>query len=471
MDFETNHLWLMLLAAALLLAGSLWHARRAGPMWLLSPRGLFAIVLLANGCGIPAYRLLFGKYPPLFGLEERYVVDASWLLLSVQAGVLVSTFLPTRWVSTRLAERMTLAPNEAQSLIRVSIIAILLTGVPRYVQLAQMGVDAVLGAQYGSGQWDSDSAQTWVNLSFISVPTLLALNILWAASGRSFRSIRLATVTAYALIPPILGAGRRDILLVVFSWVFAIALRIRRLSLRFLLTSIVALVALSWGIAASRAGGTLAFQDRVNAVQVSETDSEALAGHLLTLHAGTSVLSAAMSVFPVQHPFTLGSTYGEAAVNALTPRFLFGFTAFPGATTQFHDLYYPSVTSIGLDYSLAAEAYQNFGLVGPFVAALALGYLLTLTFVLANPRSRRPTPWLMVHFHLLTSAIWALRTDAHTTTKLMVYGSAWILLLAFVVRARVRSRSLGPVPSRRTPTTPTKHQSLAADRAPTLARD
>jgi len=408
------------------------------PLWLVHPAGSFAVVLWLHASGLMLYRLLYDEFPSYFGFEERFVMPATAMLVSLQAGVFVGSTLAGRLSPGRLAQVLQLTSIETLALRRTLLVGVLATGAPAYASLLESGVSAVLAARYGEVQWSAASS-SWSNVSAIAVPTFWAYLICVGAEGRRLASLGTALLACYALLPALLSGGRRDIVLSAFAAWLAWHLRRARVSLPGLAALGLLVVGLSWVLTVSRAGDSLSFEARSEALQRERGDPKTLVGHALTLNVGASVLTSSMAVFPDLHPHTLGKSYLEALGNLSSPRFLVGSMPFAGASLRFRELYYPEVSSTGLDYSLAAEAFQNFGVAGPGLVAILVGAVLGGTFAMGRTQATRSgiNGWILVHLHLFVTAVWALRTDAHTTLKLGVYGALWLLGLQFVARRAV----------------------------------
>ncbi len=446
MEASTNQLWLMLLASGALALIGLLTSRRRDPLWILDPRGLFGLVLMENAVGVVAHRLLLGEYPDHFGLISRHLFAATWMLVSVQAGVLAATFLPVRWL-VRFAPRLSIREARIAPLLRTMFWGSCLSASFVYWRIELEGVESFL-ARYGALQWSENLEQlpAYLNLGLLSVPTLVATILLWGAAGRRLTSPKLWGAIIFVALPALAGGGRRDLILIVLALVAAGSVGGRRpIRSRHVLSTVVAVVLLSYGVAISREGESLGFADRLSAAAGSlSLEGQAVAAHVLTMYAGTGVLTAAMEVFPDREAFAGGVTYLQALGNVLVPHVLTGYYAFVPAGVRFRELFYSDVVGFGMDYSLAAEAYQNFGVAGPFLASLALGLLVSAIYTIARARQGTLSFWLVIHLHVFWSALWSIRTDSNTTMKLFVFLIAWFFVLWFISRAVGRFSSVRP---------------------------
>lgn len=419
-------------------ASTVLLSRRRDAYWMVDPRGLLAIVMCANACALAAYKLATGEVPPIFGLDDRLLEPATLLLVSGQIGFALGTLLPTRHIARRLPPG-SLSRAQLLRYAKTLMIAAVVTGTALYAKLVLRGVDALLSGRYGESQWDAGSAApAFLNVGYIAVPTAVLLLTTWGAAKLPLTSPKLWAVVGFTMLPSVVSGGRRDVTLILFGTVLARALQGKRLKKTHFAVLATLFVALSYVLGISRSGDSLALHNRVEAFRAAE---DSVVVRTVTMVSGAAVMTGALNVFPARQAFAGGRTYPEAIANALAPKFITGGYWFTPAGIAFRTWYYGDVTSHGMDYSLAAEAYQNFGAYGPFVVSMILGLVLSFTLNLATVHRREyPSLWLFVHVQVIASTLWALRTDSNTALKTTLYGVIWTLGLWWVSRLRSHTR-------------------------------
>lgn len=435
-------LWAIVACGAIIAAVSVVLSRRGNPLWLLDPRGVLAVVLFVNACGLPAYKLIHGEVPPIFGLEEQLLPAATLLMVTGQLGLLLGTLMPCRTWSRRLPS-LDITTTELPAFVRVLVGALVISGGALWAKIAARGSDIIFNERYGASQWESQQGiPAILNVGHVCVPTLLLLIAAWGINGNSLKSRKLWFLVAYAMAPSVILGARRDTILVVFCFMLARAVQGHTTQTRHVALMLVLIIGLGYVLGLSRSGTSLAFGDRIAAVRERSAE-ESVVVRTITMLSGTSVMTAAMGVFPARVAFSGGRTYVETLVNVCAPRFLTGKHPFTPPGVAFRDIFYADVTGYGMDYSVAAEGYQNFGPIGPFVAYVAVGWILALSFSLASRPGDVATYWVFLHLVLLSSALWAVRTDSHTAVKLALYTAAWVMILRFVAARVLRGRGGG----------------------------
>lgn len=422
--------WVLTASVAVAVCGLL-TARRDG-LWYLHPRGPMGVLVALNATGLVAHRLLRGYYEQSFGLMPELVPHASLLLVSGQFGLLLGTFAVPRLLE-RSAGALAMEPRRWAAMAKAMAASIWLTGSTGYLALLLQGWDSVFG-HYGGGQFSGDAPAAIWNVGIITVPTLVLLTVARAMAGASLAAPRFLLLAAYALLPALGSGARRDVFLGVFAVVLARSIRAGRVALRQGLAVGLAMVLLSTAITLSRSGDTLAPEDRISAMSAPNESSNFL-DHALNMFGATNVLTAAMKIFPAQEPHTHGRTYLESLANVAVPHLLTGFYLFTPPAIAFHDLFYGEVRGFGIDYSLAAEAYQNFGDPGPFFAYLLLGMAVMSTYRLA---ARHRGLWVLIHLQVFWAGLWGLRSDSNSLLKLIAFGLAWLFFLRWLSGLRAR---------------------------------
>jgi len=424
------------------------RSRGVGGYWIVDPRCAASVLVFLHVTGYPIYYLLHGEYPTAFGFEPLYAERANFMMLTAQLGFLLGTSaIP---VSGRFGPSLHLDSQTQARFLDVLFWAALVTGsvlvyslLSQWSELSQEGYGA---NQAGYSNLAKHYAR-FTNVSMIAIPTVLMLLISRATSSVRFMTRGTWILIAVCLIPSLLTGGRRDVFLVVGGIFLGWAFRLKHRPWRAALIFTVMLTVLSLVITRSRSGATLALEDRATAVSDLKDDEVSLMDQLALMYAGTASLTAAMTIYPDFVDHTLGRSYFEAAVNVLSPAFLTGRYPYAPMAHQFRELYYPNVRNYGFDYALSAEAYQNFGVVGPFMLFALLGYLLSTTYARASQSRDRVNPWLAIHVLTLLFVMYSLRTDSNALFKHVVYSFLWVVGLTVLARMLARRGvSRGGVP-------------------------
>lgn len=403
-------------------------SRFGSRQWPLDPRFVSAIVVWVNAFGQVISDDLYGRPTPVFGLVDSFIPDATLALLLGQIGFTVGLFVPTAAFRRSLPSLELLAPA-AGWFAGILAGAVVVTGGIAWWSLVRNGLSAALGARYGADQFGATSPI--VGLSYIAVPSAVTLVLHWGQLGRRLLSPSLLAVSAYALLPSLLIGGRRDLIMMAGAFAIVGYGRAGRYRIPALLASAVLLVALSYTTQVSRSGASLDPSERIaRTVEAVGTAGDlSLIGHSLTAFSGTAVLTAAMSVYPSEAPFTYGRSYAESLANLAAPRFISGRYLFVTPSNQFRELFYADVTGFGFDYSLAAEGWQNFWFFGTFLAYFVAGCTLNATFEMSRTVRERTSLWPLLHLQTTLAILWGIRTDSNGLFKLMIYGDGWLLLL------------------------------------------
>lgn len=416
----------VIVANCVLCAGCIWYSRRGHPLWLLDPRGPFAVALCLAAAGIPIFKSITGDFPILFGLDVSLLPLAAVCLtagnVAFASGSLIGAKLP-----------VSPAPRQfhTQALIRGLTWAIIASGLARYAGLAYTGFGAVLSQRRGTGQWDRVTLPL-ENVWFIAMPSFMALLMVLAMRRKSVISVRTTTLGVYVLAPSVLLGGRKDLLFGVLALGTALAIKSGKTRLRSLILLAVLGASLTYFQSTTRSGDSLTLGSRSNALrEATKTNASGLSAFFANAIPIANVLTAAMTVFPERESFAFGMSYIGSAANLAVPHFIVGSYAADPPNIAFRRLYYPDVDDFGLDYALAAEAYQNFGVIGVPLIMFLVGLLLESTFQRAtlHPCSR----WPVIHLILASAFLWGIRTDSNATFKAALYGIVWIFMVERVM--------------------------------------
>jgi len=137
--------------------------------------------------------------------------------------------------------------------------------------------------------------------------------------------------------------------------------------------------------------------------------------------------------------FFYGKTYLFSFLNLFLPSFILTpAERFPTPTLWFKQVFYPNVTNLGLDFSMLAEAYLNFGLLGiPIIMAIS-AYGLKRLYLLAT--FRKDFVSLILYVNVLIAFLWYLRSDSQPLFKQVFYTIIFIGLIQFFVKITARIR-------------------------------
>ncbi len=218
----------------------------------------------------------------------------------------------------------------------------------------------------------------------------------------------------------------REISLIVVGWLVMNARHQRR---RMLIAVGLGTAIFVAGVAFLRAGSNL--DDRLRLAEGGSTGDVVEA--LLTKSSSNLFVLSKISVWvPEREPLRYGATYVDAVLS---------FT--PGAPSRglsdwFKDRYARGSTS-GYGFAMDAEAYLNFGWIGPALVFALWGAGLGVLY----QRTRRATATWFSHFLwilMLTYSAFAIRADSRALLKILVYGivsGAAVALVAAILQRRV----------------------------------
>jgi len=126
----------------------------------------------------------------------------------------------------------------------------------------------------------------------------------------------------------------------------------------------------------------------------------------------------------------------------LLPGFLFGSNwnrPILPASLMFHRVRFPGVEGQGFGFSVLAEGYMNFGVIGGFLAMIGVGMVLGYAY-----RRMRTGSYISIALYaiLLYQAIWYLRADSTAFVKSVFYAVAvlWTTQTVWASLKRPRSR-------------------------------
>jgi oligosaccharide repeat unit polymerase len=367
---------------------------------------------------VTAYCAFFGLGPSInfalgkeiyFGIVTEYIGAASFgLLLACLSMLVVGVLIPIRRDAldrARIDHPESRLPLLAPLLLALALyaMAILLWHGP--AMLAGNKLDRIALA----GPW---------HYKFLLIETL-ACSLYFAA-----RSTRLGTF-AYAVnlacyVGYCLATNERDFIFTLFSILLHGQLFSRRaMSLRLSLIGAAGIVGATWLASVRSAGAGMGITRALNEGTLAFTDTYV------------------MYLVPRQVPFEYGATYWDAVVAVLPigPQY---------ALAQWLvDTYLPGYSG-GWGFSLTAEAYLNFGLIG---IPIVFGLLTAMQRFLVN-RADRSNFWLYASIVFTVHWMYNFRGESFALVKTLVY--AVLLYGVLYLSGKVRR----PAPVRRTRPTP-----------------
>jgi len=398
---------------------------------LVFPIIYITVALFAPVC----YILLSGKSIPTITPAELTSTVAEALaltVLGVSAGSLASLaivrfhpFSPTQ--PSRAGPPPTAAspPFSYATLRSLGRFILTLSVVLRVFWLA-----TVYGRPYGAG---SVATATTAGLSglvdsisvtafFVGVILVVLANVeIRGVLGRRQEFLLAAAFTILTLL-----GGKRGVLIAPFLFVlWAYHTYIRQLRTWLLVITLVTVLLVFQGVAATRAGGAF-FSGTSSATQ--QTLSSISSPLFTTIQVVAEV--------PTGHAYYDGATYLAALYRQLPSPLadsLFGPPNDTGAYV-FRQLIGFQSPNAGYDFSIPAEGYLNFGLAGDLAAGLVIGILLGAAY-----RTRRSAPTRARHIFyplLLCTLPLALRSDALGTIKSVLYPMLILAAVFAVARAR-----------------------------------
>ena len=367
---------------------------------------------------IAAYSAFFGLGPSInfalgeeiyFGIVTEYIDTASLgLLLAFLSMLVVGVFIPIRRGAldrTRIDHPENRLPLLAPLLLALALYAAVILLWRGPAMLAGNKLDRIALA----GPW---------HYEFLLLETL-ACSLYFAA-----RSTRLGTL-AYAVnmacyIGYCLMTNERDFIFALFSILLHGQLFSRRaMSLRLGLVGAAGIVGATWLASIRSAGAGTGVTRALNEGTLAFTDTYV------------------MYLVPRHIPFEYGGTYWDAVVAVLPigPQY---------ALAQWLvDIYSPGYPG-GWGFSLTAEAYLNFGLIG---IPVVFGLLTAMQRFLVN-RADRGHFWLYASIVFTVHWMYNFRGESFALVKTLVYAAVLygVLYLSGKVRRPAPVRRTRPVP-------------------------
>lgn len=425
-------------------AGVVLALRRGGRAAAVHPLLTFGLPYAVITTG-PAIRWLVFDVAP-YGIHLDVLDRALWIAVAAQAGILAGGALAGRRVHV---------PR-----------TILVLAAPRRFRRFALGVfgaafavgAAALAARWGDlttiGKMDAGaSGDVWIRLHYAAFLVLIAVVpavvlVDQAIAGRLVPLRSRLVLGGFGLL--CLLSSERDVALVLLmvplAWLTArrgpaaAAARRRasggwRTALRLggaFAVACVVLVGMEW----ARSGGALSWSSQMTAFG-ERARQESAVQSLLGLGSNLFVTSRVAEWVPADEPHRYGGTYLGTLGN-LAPSFLVPGLRFESLPAWFKDNYAPTSTT-GYGFGMEAEAYLNFGLVGPVLVFALWTAGLVLLF-----DGWRLVPDALLHRYAFTFmcpfSLYCIRGDSLMWAKGFLYavGVVWVLAWAAGARRRVR---------------------------------
>ena len=377
---------------------------------VIDPRVLFPVLYFLLTSGPVLWHLSGGAYYP--GIEVEQVPD---VLLSCASGIVAFTIGASLvlWRSSRGGRAGGLQHDPgimqvARVVLVVASVTLLLAYGYVSWRMKQASAGQLKTAMITAG--GPELARWYYFLSaglFVASTALVALDSYLAKGRRS--PIILGFLGLYLLVQT--WNDEREVALVLGAWIL---LNTRYWTRRFVLSLILGVSVFVATIAIVRAGQTSA--DRAKLME--DQDISDIAESLLTRSSSNLFVFSKILVWvPDEEPYRWGSTYADSVLSF-----------FPGASDErkralsdwFKSRYAPGSSS-AYGFAMDAEAFMNFGWVGPPLVFFFWGALLGWLYA----RARRPgAGWFNAFLWVLTTSysIFAVRADSRMLFKMVGYG-------------------------------------------------
>lgn len=398
----------LLVFAALSLVPALlvYRARRD----VVDPRVIFPVLYFLLTSGPVLWHLTGGAY--YAGIEAARVPD---VLLSCGSAIFAFTLGATAILWRPLRPAGVGGLQHDPGVMRVARVVLVVAALGLLVAYAFISLrmkqssGAVLKAAVISSA-GPELARAYYFLSaglFVATTALVALDS-YISRGRR-NPVVLAVLGMYLIVQT--WNDEREIALVLGAWML---LNARYWSRRFIIALVLGVSLFVGTIAVVRAGR----DDEARARLMEDQEVSDIAESLLTKSSSNLfVFSKIITWVPEEQPYRWGSTYGDSLLSF-----------FPGASEEskrslsdwFKSVYAPGSGS-GYGFAMDAEAYLNFGWIGPPLVFFLWGALLGWLYA----RARRPgAGWFNAFLWVLTTSysIFAVRADSRMLFKMLGYG-------------------------------------------------
>ena len=150
---------------------------------------------------------------------------------------------------------------------------------------------------------------------------------------------------------------------------------------------------------------------------------------IVTSMGNLGLLTQVLRIIPSLEPFRLGQTYIIAMISIFFPSSIMGIRLADNPVIWFHEVYYPTVTNMGYDFSGVAEAYMNFGAYGPFIVFLILGLGVGYLYSLARHDIKYGALGVALYPIMVVESILYIRTDFDNVLTPFFYFSIYVVFI------------------------------------------
>ena len=444
------------LAALLLAAAVCLTSWRASTGRLFDPYSiLMTAVWLFNGGGIALSQILDPNLDRLFiGFklardyphQDETAVSALCLIAAsiVVAHSLALAFYHKQRAHNRRHDDQRREARASSVLTWVGVVLVIVSVVPATMTV-YVGFQKVTAGGYMAlfqEAYSAEGAQWYARLSSGLVPGLLYVAAGLARNPKRRTACYLG-ILAFSCATLALGT-RAQFYSNAVGLTFFHHAAVRPIRRRTVLLGLAVAALLSTGVAVARTSagrGAMTFQDVRSAVWESLTSAPggartALSGFFEELGGSLITVVYAMEIVPTTKPYALGSTYWEAGLSVLPTEVLSGRE--PGAEQGrwLIDEVSPETAAVGggIGFSLIAEAYENFGAVGPALVLAVLGLaLVRLSAWVGGP----PAPWRIA---LAAAVVSIMVFSARGSSFTFARRTAWLVGAPYAVAIASRRR-------------------------------
>lgn len=409
-------------------------------LWWCNPRGLMALPLFLSTSGFSIFYLAYGRYPNLFGFHEENFFPVLIFLVFAGWAFTAGTFLTiSEKIIRTLLPALSFNKNILNRFLLMLFVVLVLVSIVTYYGLSKQGFADLIIMHYGADQWNTVNNSPWLRASVLGTPLLCILILIWGMTNRSFFHPGLLLMSIVTILPAVFLGGRKDMIFIMIALAFSGSVKRGFNSLKPILYSAVIILAFNYLQTLSRDSDSLELSSRVKSISTIVKEENKFVGQISVALPIVPTVTAAMTVFPDKDGFYLGGSYLQTIAGTLLPKIIFG-DSFISPNSNFHDLYYPDVLNFSMDYSLAAEGYQNYGLFGIVIAYFLLGFFLGNLKKVATVFDN--SLWKCINLVVFISGMWCLRSDSNTFFKMSFYVVVVVLLLFFISKLKLLRPSL-----------------------------
>lgn len=417
------------------LAVNLWLSSVSDKYWWFSPNGFVFLPIFLSSVGFPVFFVFYGRYPELYGVELSNIALVNGCFAVAALFYTLGTLfkvVPNNFVFKDLRFE-----PEVYRLFRIILgVFLAVLCVFLWVTVISSGGLEASSFKYGEDQWSRVNESPWLRFVVLLVPLFAAFLVIVVLNTARLPWLFLISMAALIAYPAIKSGGRKDLLFLAVVFIISNALRVGKNRIKTLVIYGVVLMSINYIQVVVRENFGSDLGVGLSAVTSNQKDENGLIGQIATLFPVAPTLSSAMLAFPSMQDYGFGFTYFETVVGTLVPKIISEDFNYGSPNQKFHELYYPEVTDFSMDYSLAAESYQNFGIAGIFVGYFLFGALVSNAYRVFRANLKGVLSGLYVVF--LFSAIWAVRSDSNTFLKTAFYPS--VVLVTIFIASKLVAR-------------------------------